>query len=286
VAVREIVLVTGATGNVGRQVVDQLVGGGAGVRALVRKPEGAGLPDGVELVRGDLADPASLDAALAGVDVVFLVWPFLGSDGASAVVDAIARRARRVVYLSSMGVRDDRERQADSINQSHAELERLIASSGVDRTILRSGGMATNTLGWAPQVRAEGVVRWPFAEARRSLVHERDVAAVAVRALTEDGHAGAAYPLTGPESLTQAAQVRAIGEAIGRPVRFEEIPPEAAREELLAEGLPSDMVDGMLAAWARMVEEPEPVLPTVEEVTGTPARTYRRWAADHADDFR
>ena len=126
----------------------------------------------------------------------------------------------------------------------------------------------------------------PTAAASRSLIHEADIAAVAVRALTNGGHAGARYVLTGPEVLTQAEQVQAIGDAIGAPLRFEEMPREAARQELLRAWGDLAMVDGALDAWAGMVTEPEPVTHTVEQVTGERARTFAAWAADHAGDFR
>ncbi len=142
------ILVTGATGNIGRHVVSGLLDADADVRALTRNPDAAGLPDGVEVVRGDLSDPETLEAALHGVDVVFLLWP-TADDSATAALDKITKHARRVVYLSSAGVRDDLERQADPINQSHAELERRIENSGSEWTFLRPTGFATNTLGWA-----------------------------------------------------------------------------------------------------------------------------------------
>ena len=129
-------------------------------------------------------------------------------------------------------------------------------------------------------------MRWPYGAAARSLIHEHDIAAVAVRALIEDGHGGAKYLLSGPEALTQVEQVHTIGEVVGRPLHYEEISREAARRQLLtARGDPS-FVDGALDAWAKMVTEPEPVTPTVEEVTGMSASTFRQWAIDHADDFR
>lgn len=279
------ILVTGATGTVGGQVVSQLASTGVAVRALVRNPGSAGLPDGVEVARGDLSDPDSLDACLDGVEAMFLVWPTAGHF-APAAVDVIGKRARRIVYLSSMGVRDDLEKQTDPINQSHADMEWLIEESGLEWTFLRPSGFATNTLGWGEQIRADGVVRWPYGAASRSLIHERDIAAVAVRALTEEGHVGARYPLTGPEVVSQADQVRLIGEVIGHPVRWEELSREQAREELLAAWGDASFVDGALDAWADMVRSPEPVTTTVEEVTGRPASTFRQWAIDHADDFR
>jgi uncharacterized protein YbjT (DUF2867 family) len=294
------ILVTGATGNVGRHVVSHLQRASATVRALTRNPGSAGLPDGVEVVRGDLSAPATLDACLDGVEAVFLVWPFLTAKAAPAFLQTVAKHTRRIVYLSSMSVRDDRERQAEPISAFHADIERLIEQSGLEQTFLRPSGFATNTLMWAPQIRAGGVVRWPYGAARRSLIHERDIAAVAARALTGDGHGAKKYILTGPEALTQIEQVRTIGEAIGRPLRYEEISPKAARQRLLtAWGLPPAtarllparsrvrrLADGALDAWANMVGEPEPVTHTAQEITGVQARTFREWAIDHADEFR
>lgn len=281
-----MILVTGGTGNVGRQVVSQLLGTGVAVRALTRGPDSAGLPGGVEVVRGDLADPDTLDACLDGVDAVFLVWPFFTAEAAPAVLNVVAKHARRIVLLSSMGVRDDVEAQADPINQFHADLERLIEKSGLEWTFLRCHSFATNTLWWASQIRSDGVVRESYGAAARPVIHERDIAAVAVRALTSDGHRGATYCLTGPQVLTQVEQVHAIGEAIGRSLCFEEISPEAGRQKMLAQGWPSAVVDGLLNAYAAMVTSPAPVTTTVEEITGAPARTFREWAVDHADDFR
>jgi uncharacterized protein YbjT (DUF2867 family) len=281
------ILVTGATGNVGGRVVSQLAERGVDVRAFVRDPDHADLPAGVAAVRGDLSKPETLEAGLGGVDSVFLVWPFFSAEGAPAVVDAIAGHARRVVYLSSEGVKDGAEEQTDPINGFHAEIERLIGRSGLEWTFLRAAGLAANALGWAEEVRSGGdVVREPHGAAARSPVHERDIAAVAVRALTETGHGEAKYVLTGPEVLTKAEQVRAIGEAIGSPLRFEDVPEEQAREEWVAAGLPPAVADGIFGAHARFAEEPEPVTATVEEITGTPARPFREWALEHAGDFR
>ncbi|WP_433248293.1 NAD(P)H-binding protein [Streptosporangium sp. CA-135522] len=270
-----MILVIGATGNVGRHVVPLLLESGAAVRALVRDPGNARLPEGVEAVRGDLTRPETVEAALDGVESVFLVWPGFAAEQAAPVVKLIAGHARRVVYLSAMAAAD----------MFHGEVERLIRESGLEWTFLRPGGFAVNTLMWAGQIR-EGVVRWPYALAGRSLIHERDIAAVAALALTGDGHAGKAYDLTGPSVVTQAEQVRIIGEAIGRPARYEELPREAAREQLLAAWGEATFVDSALDYWASIVAEPEPVTRTVEELTGVPARTFHQWAADHADDFR
>ncbi|GAA3430600.1 SDR family oxidoreductase [Kutzneria kofuensis] len=277
-----MILVTGATGRVGGSALTQLLDRGVAVRALVRDPERAAVPEGVEVVRGDLADPAGLRPALDGVDSVFLVWPTVAADHAApATIAEIAKHARRVVYLSANGVTAD---ATDGILGSHAMLERLIEDSGVEWTFLRPGGFAANALGWAPQIRAEGVVRWIHGAARRSLIHERDIAAVGVRALTEDGLVGARPVLTGPESISQVEQARAIGRAIGRAVRFEEVPDEVARRAIFAD-LPAPVVDGILAAHAAMVANPEPVNDMVERLTGRPARTFADWAVDHAADF-
>ncbi|WP_344732926.1 nuclear transport factor 2 family protein [Spinactinospora alkalitolerans] len=217
-----------------------------------------------------------------GVRSVFLLWPFFTTEAAPALLDVVAEHARRIVYLSAMSVRDDR---APEENGFWGEVEHLIEKSGLEWTFLRVGGFATNTLIWADQIR-EGAVRWPYGGAARSLIDERDIAAVAVRALTEEGHAGAKYVLTGPEAVTQAEQARIIGEATGLPVHWNELPLDEAREELLASWGDPGYVDSALGHWGSLVTEPEPVTHTVEEVTGVPARTFREWAADHADAFR
>ncbi|MDQ3509595.1 MAG: NAD(P)H-binding protein [Actinomycetota bacterium] len=223
---RNKILVTGATGSVGRNVVSELLGVNADVRAMVRTPETANLPDSVEVVRGDLCEPDTVAAALESTDAVFLLWA-ASDEFAPAAVAEISKHASRVVYLSSMGVRDDLETQKDPINQSHANLESLIEGSGLSWTFLRASGFASNTLGWADDVRGNGVVRAPYGEARRSLIHERDIAAVATRALTEEGHARKKHVITGSESVAQSEQARIIGEVVGCPVRWE----EQSREE-------------------------------------------------------
>jgi uncharacterized protein YbjT (DUF2867 family) len=162
----------------------------------------------------------------------------------------------------------------------------VILVTGATGTVGRQVVTQLRELGLPVRAVTQGVVRWPYGAATRSLVHERDLAAVAVRALTEDRHAGQRYLLTGPEAISQADQVRIIGQVTGRAVRWEELPPAEARRQLLAAWGDQGFVDSALATWATMVAEPEPVTRTVEEVTGTPARTFRQWAADHVGDFR
>jgi uncharacterized protein YbjT (DUF2867 family) len=278
-----MILVTGATGTVGRQVVARLRERGKPVRAAVRNPAAAALPADVEVVRADLSDPASLEPHLAGVDAVFLLWPFTTpeetADGGARLVELLARHVGRIVYLSAQAADD----QPDSF---WATMEHLIEGSGGTWTFLRPAGFAANALMWADQVRSTGVVRWPYGAAARSLIHERDIAAVAAAALTEDGHSGHRYVLTGPATITQAGQVAAIGEAVGREVRWAELTPAEARRQLTAAWGDAAFVDSALATWAGFAAEPEIVTSTVEEVTGAPARQFREWAADHVDDFR
>jgi uncharacterized protein YbjT (DUF2867 family) len=179
-----MILVTGATGNVGRHLVDRLLAAGVAVRALTRDPQAGGLPTGAEAVAGDLAHPESLEPALEGVESVFLVWPFLTTEHAPGVLEVIGRHVRRVIYLSSLGVNDDADRQDGPINQFHADMERLIEKSGLEWTFLRAGTFAANSFGWAEQIRAGDVVRYPFAGAK-AIIDESDIAAVAARVMTE-----------------------------------------------------------------------------------------------------
>lgn len=176
---RHQVLVIGATGTVGRGVVSKLLDASVTVRGLVRDPDSADLPSRLELARGDLSDPESLTGALDGVSAIFLVWPFtspeVATELAPAAIDVIAEHSRRIVYLSA----DAAGTRPESF---WARVERLIESSSADWTFLRPTGFAKNTLMWADQIRADGVVRWPYAAASRSLIHEADIAAVAARA--------------------------------------------------------------------------------------------------------
>jgi uncharacterized protein YbjT (DUF2867 family)/ketosteroid isomerase-like protein len=277
------ILVTGATGNIGRHVVAGLRERGATVRTLSRFPgQDLGKDPGKETVTGDLTDPDTLHDALSGVDSVFLLWPFMSAAGAPAVLDVIARHARHVVHVSALSVRDDQPAEQNGV---WGQVEAAIRASGLAWTFLRPGGFATNTLQWAGAIRAGVPVRMPYPKAARSLIHERDIADVAVLALTQDGHTGRAYGLTGPEVLTQAEQAHILGAVAGRPAVVEEIGAEEARADMLA-WADESFADAALDYWRGLVDNPEPVTSTVEELTGHPARTFTQWALDHADDVR
>jgi uncharacterized protein YbjT (DUF2867 family) len=283
---KSFVLVTGATGNVGRHVVLQLLREGARVRALTRNPTSAGLPREVEVVRGDLSTPETLDAVVMGADAVFLLWSLPTTDTALAVVERLAEHTRRIVFLSSSAIREDIDKQTDVVAKVHADVEHSIENSAREWTFLRPDGFATNALWWwGAQIRRGDVVRWPYGGAAMAPIHEEDIAAVAVRALLEEGHQRRKYLLSGPESLTLFEQVKIIGGAIGRPLRFEEIPPDAARQQLLAV-MPQEIVDVLLDVLPRLTMGPAPITTVVSDISGAPARTFREWASDHAADFR
>jgi uncharacterized protein YbjT (DUF2867 family) len=280
------VLVIGATGRIGRGVVDQLVDADVPVRALTRRPEEAAatLPPNVEVVKGDLTVPESLDAALRGAGAVFLVWTVPPAT-APAVIKQIAAHARRVVFLSSPHQTPHPFfQQPNPMADLHADLERLIADTGLESTIIRPGMFASNSVAWwAPAIRADGVVRWPYAAAETAPVDDRDVAAVAARTLYGDGDAGGDYVLTGPESLSQAEQVRVIGEVLGRGISFEELSPDDFRNET-ERSWPRPVVDMLLTAWAATMGRPAFVSSAVPDILGS-ARTFRQWATDHAAAF-
>lgn len=281
------ILVIGGTGNVGRHVVEQLSAAGARFRVMARNPDAAGLPSEVEVVRGDLTIPDTLDSCLERVDAVFLVWVAPPAAAAGAL-ERIANKARRIVFLTAPLKTPHPFFQQPNPSRDTAErIERLIETSGLDWTFLRAGMFAGNARHfWGPQIRAGNVVRWPYLDAPTAPTDERDLAAVAVRTLREDGHAGEEYVVTGPESLTQAEQVHTIGRAIGRSLRVEEISPDQARSELLPVLGSPTFIDMLLDAWAAAVGQPAFVTSTCAEVTGVPTRTFLEWATDHAAEFR
>ena len=280
------VLVTGATGRVGRAVVDQLIDAGVPVRALTHRSEAvATWPPNVDVVTGDLTDPESLDAGLQGVGAVFLVWTAPPAT-APAVIERLATYTRRIVFLSAPhNIEHPFFQQPNPMAVLYAEIERLIAAAGLESTIIRPGIFASNALlWWANAIRAEGIVRWPYGAAETAPVDDRDVAAVAARTLSQDGYVGGDYVLTGPESLSQAEQVGIIGDVVGRRITFKELSPDEFRSE--TEGSwPPPVVDMLLAAWGATMGTPAFITSTVFDILGSAPRSFRRWVADHATAF-
>ncbi len=279
------VLVIGATGRVGGRVVRRLLDHGHDVFAVVRRST-ARLPDAVRRVDADVTRPASL-AALPGVDGVFLVFPSLQADQwAAELIAALAARSPQIVYLSAQGAQD--AQPGEGIMGSHALLEGLIDDAGVGRTFLRSSGFAANTLAWAPQIAAGGPVRWMYGDARRVLIHEDDLAAVAVQALETrdagDGIANSAHHLTGPQQLTQREYAGVVGDVIGRRVEFVELNDDEAIRELFSD-LPEAFGRSIIRGQAAMVKNPEPLTTTVPDLLGRPARSFAQWVADHRAAF-
>jgi uncharacterized protein YbjT (DUF2867 family) len=280
------VLVTGASGRVGRIVIDELLAAGVPVRALARRSEAAEmLPAAVEVVAGDLTAPGSLDAASRGAGAVFLVWTAPPAT-AAAVIEHLATHVRRLVFLSSPHqTAHPFFQQPNALAVLHADIERFIAASGVESTIIRPGMFASNVLPWwATAIRSGNVIRWPYAAAETAPVDERDVAAVVARALHQPGHAGGDYVLTGAESLSQEEQVRIIGDVLGRAVAFEEVSPDEFRRETAATW-PRPVVDMLLAAWGATIGRPAYVTSAVRDILGFAPRSFRQWVVDHSSSF-
>jgi uncharacterized protein YbjT (DUF2867 family) len=202
------------------------------------------------------------------------------------LMEIFAKRVRRIVFMSSSAIQDERSVQTNPIGKIHLEVEEEIRKTGLEWTFLRPGSFATNAVTWwAPQLRVGDVLRWPYGSAAWAPIHEQDIAAVAVRALTENGHGGKKYLLTGGELLTQIEQLRIIGEATSRTLRYEELSRDAAKQQLSA-SMPPFVIDYLLEQWAGMIEKPAPTTQTVEEITGMPPRTFHQWALDHTKDFQ
>lgn len=279
-----MILVTGATGNVGRHVVAGLLAEGVPVRALTRDPFGAHLPLAAEMAGFDPGEPSTIGAAVAGATAMFVNVTAVGSVLGDLMGAAARAGVRRAVMLSSLTVQDDGV-QPYSMGAHHKALEDAVAGAGLESAFLRCGMFAVNTLAWwGPMIRAGEVVRVPYPDAATAPIAERDIAAAAVRVLLEDGHAGARYVLTGPESLTQAEQVQAIGAAIGRGLRTEELPAEVFRHAATAY-MPASAADDLLRYLAMHAGRTAQMSPDFEKLTGWPATTFASWASEHADGF-
>jgi len=274
-----MILVMGSTGNIGSELVGILAAAGEPVRALSRKPP-ASPPAGVEYVTGDLDDPASLAPALDGATGVFLLPGYRDMPG----VLGEARRAgvSRVVQLSggSAGSGD----MTNAVTRYMVVTERAVHDSGLPWTILRPAAFMSNALRWLPQLRAGDTLRLPFAGVRTATVDPHDIAAVAAKALLEDGHAGQTYYPTGPESLLPAEQVAILADVLGRDLRFEAQPDVEARAEM-SEQMPVAYVDAFFDFYVNGSLDESAVRSTVQDITGTPPRTFRQWAETHAAAF-
>lgn len=275
-----MILVTGATGNVGSEVITALAGAGAPVRALSRG-ETASAPPGAEAVAGDLDRPETLAPALAGVSAVFLLPGFRDMPGVLAEIRKAG--AARVVLLSGRSAADPDP--GNAISRYMARSEAAVRASGVPWTILRPSAFMSNTLRWAPQLQDGDLVREPFAHVRVANIDPADIAAVAARALLTPDHEGLVHHLSGPESLLPADRLGVLGAVLGRDLTLRALSPGEARADLAA-AMPAAYVDAFFRFYVDGTLDESEVLPTVGEVTGRPPRTFQQWALAHAAAFQ
>ncbi|HWE64902.1 MAG TPA: SDR family oxidoreductase [Chloroflexota bacterium] len=283
-----MILVIGATGTVGHELVPQLLRTGQTVRAMSRTPEKARalFGAGVEVVQGAVDDSAALRAALAGVERLFLLTPPMSGQPPDATVCALAAEAgvRQIVRLSVLAAGGD---EHDPLTGWHTAAENAIKASGLAWTFLRPGGFMSNTLGWAETIRRERTVRALFADQQVAWIDPHDIAAVATRVLTEDGHAGRAYLLSGPQALSPREQAAILAAALGTAIEFIDLPPAQVRAAMIAQGMPPARADVVLSAReSSAMSLGKTVFPTVEQITGRPPHTYAEWVAAHLDAFR
>jgi (4-alkanoyl-5-oxo-2,5-dihydrofuran-3-yl)methyl phosphate reductase len=284
-----MILVTGATGTVGREVVAQLLASGQQVRALTRNPaEGqskARFDARVEIVGGDLNQPETLARAVEGVERIFSLasGPQLGVQEASLAQAAKKARVRHIVKLSVLGAAAEAR---SGVAAWHEAGERAIQDTGIAWTFVRPGGFMSNTLFWAGTIKSQGKVFSNYGNGKLTYIHPRDIAAVAVCALTEPGHEEKAYPVTGPEALSVGEMVQILADTVGKPIEYVPITDETAREGMQKTGMPSILIDVLLpfASFVRSGRGAE-VLPTVELVTGRKALKFAEWACEHAAAF-
>jgi uncharacterized protein YbjT (DUF2867 family) len=242
-------------------------------------------------VEGDLSRPDTIAPFLEGVTALFLHPRAVGLAAGELLTLARQQGVQRVVALSATNVDDPLDQQPSRYNgDRNKEVEDAAVASGLEWVSLRASSFAMNTLqAWGAQIRAGDVVRYPYASFAEALIHERDLAEVIAHALHSDALAarrGRRRELSGPQSLSHEQMVAIIGEVLGRPLRYQELPPEAAKQGMIAQGLPGPFVQALMARYAREVGQVAPVTGEVERILGRPARTYAEWVADHADAFR
>ncbi|WP_410675648.1 NAD(P)H-binding protein [Amycolatopsis sp. cmx-4-68] len=267
------ILVTGATGSVGRLVVDELLAAGASVRALTVDPARAQLPPEAEVVVGSLARPSTLPVALKGVSAVYLA-PM------ARTVRRFCELAReegvsRVVALSGSSVGDDHE---GSSGHEYGAVEAAVREAGFAWTFLRPGAFMNNTLGWADMVRA-GEVAMAYGDATQTPIDLGDIAAVAARVLVSEGHVGATRVLSGPSAISLREQVAVLGSVLGKEIRLRDLTRAEQRAQWVGFGIPEEAVDWILDGFEETLRHPQVPTGVVEELLGRPGTTYAEWAA-------
>jgi uncharacterized protein YbjT (DUF2867 family) len=281
-----VILVTGATGTVGREVVAQLLAAGQHVRAMTRNPAQAKFDPRVDVIQGDFATPGTLAKAVEGVERVFslTLGPQTGANERALAAAARKAGVRHIVKLGAMG-RDGETR--NTIRLWHEEGEQAFKDSGIAWTVVRPGRFMSNALHWRESIRRQGKVFSNYGDGKLPSVHPRDIAAVAVRALTSEDYFGKALEVTGPVALSMAEEVAILSNTLGKPIEFVPITDEAARKDMERSNMPAYIIDGLLpfAAFVRSGKAAR-VFPTVEEVTGRPALTFADWAREHAAAFQ
>jgi len=275
------IVVTGATGNVGRPLVAELAAAGARVRAVTRAPDTAGFPAGVEVV-GSVAD------ALPGASAVFLNSRALGVSLPTVVAQSRDAGVSKLVALSAINADDDFSRQPSRFRgDRNREVEQLAVGSGLAWVSLRPSVFATNFAGmWSGQIRAGDVVAGPYAEASSAPIIESDISAVAARALLTDDLVGQKIPMTGPQAFTNSELVEVIGAILDRPLRYQEVPPEVVRQRFVGLGFPAEFGDAYVAMLAETLDKPALVTHDVEKILGRPAVTFAQWVSQHAGLFQ
>ncbi|TCO51155.1 uncharacterized protein YbjT (DUF2867 family) [Kribbella antiqua] len=272
-----MIVVTGATGNVGRPLVQALAAAGEDVTAVSRRI--AEVPEGVRRLQADLAEPETLKPALHGAKGVFLLTSpdFLAAGNLSDALRVIrAAGVPRVVLLSSQGVGTQRH---------PSNLEDAVRESGLEWTMLRPGNFASNAYQWAESIRTRRVLEAPFADVALPAIDPQDIAEVAAATLRESSHAGVIYTLTGPAPISPRQQAEVIGQAVGEPVQFRELSRDEARSRMLTY-MPEPVVDATLGVLGEPSADEQRVSPDVEQVLGRPARTFADWAARNVAAFR
>ncbi|MBD1398324.1 SDR family oxidoreductase [Pontibacter sp. JH31] len=287
---QETILVTGATGTVGHEIVKQLamqdVNVRAGVHSIIKGENLKRLPD-VDIVEIDFKKPESLHAAFTHIDRLMLITPL--SEGqlemAKNLVDeAKKQQVKHIVKLSALGAGAS---PGIKLGQWHREIERYIEESGIPYTFLRSASFMQNLVNYHTEsIISEGKFYMPVGEGKVSYIDTRDIAAVAIEALTTDGHAGRIYDLTGPEAISHSEMAAHLSEQTGKEIQFVDIPEEKARQAMRSQHMPEQIVDAMLELYvAHKSGKSSSVTNTVQEVTGRPPHTFQQFAKDYHECF-